>query len=137
MKLSENWTQRQGNPRSPGIISYGLICTRAVGLLSERGTHVVESQAAEKGMARCPPPPGTQHQRCPCIRDKGITRSKGIRYRLQGKGGLPMPAWRTVAEPAGTWELCKEHEVPALHPGTQAASRAELCFPEEENGISV
>ena len=80
---------------------------------------------------------GLSNQWCPCIRDKGITRSKGIRYRLQGKGGLPTPAWRAVAEPAGNWELCKEREVLALHPGAQAASRAEPCFPEEENGISV
>lgn len=50
MKLSEDWTEGQSSPGSPGIISYELIHRRTVGLLNEGWAHPVESQAAEKGM---------------------------------------------------------------------------------------
>lgn len=46
--------------QSPGITSCEMTCRRAVSLLNEGGACLLERQGTEKGMASCPPPPGTQ-----------------------------------------------------------------------------
>lgn len=80
---------------------------------------------------------GLRNQVCTCIRDGYTGKSKGMRQRVGGKGWLPISVWSTVARPARTWGLCREQEVLALHPETEASSRAELCLPTEKKQISV